>query len=85
MAFYLPWLLFGLTLYFLVGMILTYHTPLGKKYFVNNQIRLVSLWIFPITGIIVYVIATLLVLVVDEVILFNNKNNPGLKELLGLK
>lgn len=78
----LPWVLFGLSSYLLVGIILSYHTPLGKKYYSTRQISLTFLWIFPVVGVILYGILFFYSFVVVDVFLFDDNN--GLQKLLNL-
>ncbi|MBI2065215.1 MAG: hypothetical protein HYT62_04140 [Candidatus Yanofskybacteria bacterium] len=83
MTNWLPWLLFGLATYLLIGMMLTHYAPLGKRYFARTRTRLIFLWIFPVAGIVLYVIVMLFCVLVVDLILFNGGNTPdgGLEKL----
>lgn len=77
-------LLFGISSYLLVGVILTYHTSLGRKYFAATQTRLLFLWILPAITIIFYCVVLFSIVLVDEILFGAKDENPGLEKLLNI-
>jgi tryptophan-rich sensory protein len=61
-------LLLGLASYLLIGMILTHHAPLGRKYYRNTPIRLTFFWIIPIAWTAIFVMGLFIVQMADEVL-----------------
>ncbi len=68
-----------LVTYLLIGMIISYHSPLGNSYYPKKRFRLVFLWIFPIILIVSWTIIILAALAIEVVLFGDNSGNPGLE------
>lgn len=76
-------LLFGVTLYLLVGMVLAHHTSLGSKYYPTSPVRLTFFWIVPIVGVVFWFFGVFVAEFLGDGILFGDKNgDPGISKLL---
>ena len=67
--------------YLLIGMIVSYHTPLGKKYYPQSQDLLVFFWILPIMIAVIWGIIFFASLLIDCILMMDRPNNIGLSKL----
>ena len=64
--------LLGLSLYFLVGMVLAHHTKLGSNYYPTSPIRLTFFWIVPLVGFVFWFVGSW-VIIGSDIFLFGDK------------
>ncbi|OGM95969.1 MAG: hypothetical protein A3B86_01790 [Candidatus Yanofskybacteria bacterium RIFCSPHIGHO2_02_FULL_38_22b] len=69
------WILFGIVVYLVIGIILANNTPLGEKEFPGYPTKLTLLWILPIFAYISFGIGLLLIEFCDNS-LFPYKPKP---------
>ena len=74
------WFLLGLVVYLVIGVVLKNHTKIGTVKFKNFSTRFIVFYIFPLAGLVVYVVGMTVytfMMAVAELVFDSDSAGPG--------